>query len=50
MSNNKLHSAALNLETELKAHADLDGEAAELYAELKPLLELVKEGLITAPS
>ncbi|MFP3924280.1 hypothetical protein [Pseudomonas sp. W5-36] len=44
MSNNKLHAAALNLETHLKAYADLDAEAAELYAELKPLLKLVMEG------
>ncbi|MEN4748789.1 hypothetical protein ABEH28_03250 [Pseudomonas sp. Ps21-P2] len=49
MSNNKLHAAALNLETHLKAYADLDAEAAELYAELKPLLKLVMEGAITTP-
>jgi hypothetical protein len=49
MSNIQLKAAALNLETELKAYADLDAEAAELYADLKPLLKLVKEGLITAP-
>lgn len=49
MNNNELHAAALNLETELKAHADLDREAAELYADLKPLLKLVKEGLVTTP-
>lgn len=49
MSNNQLHAAALNLETELEAHADLDGEAAELYADLKPLLKLVMKGAITTP-
>lgn len=49
MNSDELHAAALKLDTELKAHADLDREAAELYADLKPLLKLVKEGLITAP-
>lgn len=49
MSNIQLKAAALNLETELKAYAGLDAEAAEPYADLRPLLKLVIEGAITTP-
>ncbi|WP_062387713.1 hypothetical protein [Pseudomonas abietaniphila] len=49
MNGDNLHAAALKLETELNAYAVIDPEAAELYADLKPLLKLVLQGVITTP-
>lgn len=44
-----LQISALRLEELLIAFADKDVEASALYADLKQLLKLVKDGVITTP-
>lgn len=49
MNAKDLQVSALRLEKSLIAFAKKDVEASSLYADLKPLLKLVKDGVITTP-
>jgi hypothetical protein len=45
----KLRNTALNLQDKLDKYSKLDLEAAALYSDLKPLLELAKSGNLSEP-
>jgi hypothetical protein len=45
----KLRHTALNLQNQLDKYSKLDAEAAALYSDLKPLLELAKSRNLSEP-